>query len=68
MKMHIANQGETWELLSWKFYGASRHADVLIWANFGLRNIAVFSGGEQLWIPDLPEETKKAANLPPWRV
>lgn len=67
MKMYIANQGETWELLSWRFYGKSKYADVLIWANFGLRNIERFSGGEQLWIPELPEETKTTANLPPWR-
>lgn len=67
MKYYIAKQGDSWELISFRCYGASKYIDLLMWANFEHRHVEYFGGGERLAIPEVPAAAQKAANLPPWR-
>lgn len=58
-------QGETWDNIALKVYGAERHADFLMRNNYAYLDILVFSAGTVLNTPELPEELD--GDLPPWR-
>lgn len=58
-------QGETWDQIALKVYGAERHADYLMKSNYPYLDTLVFSAGTVLNVPELPEELD--GDLPPWR-
>ncbi len=65
--MYKTIQGDTWDIISKKYYSSENHIDILMQANSKHIDTVIFSAGIELTIPDLPEETKKADNLPSWR-
>jgi len=58
-------QGDTWDLIAFKVYGAETYADFLMSKNFPLLDLLVFPSGIIVETPDLPEEL--ASSLPAWR-
>jgi len=62
---YTAIQGETWDEIAYKVYGAEKYASYLMEKNYGLLDILVFPAGTVLDTPGLPEEGGTA--LPSWR-
>lgn len=58
-------QGDTWDLIAYRFYGAEKYMRYLYEANWRYADVLVFSSGTVLTIPDLPEEMDEDA--PFWR-
>jgi phage tail protein X len=58
-------QGETWDEIAYRVYGAEKYASYLMEKNYRHLDILVFSAGTVLQTPDLPEES--GASLPSWR-
>ena len=63
--MYIAESGDTWDSISFKIYEDEFKVEFLINANRDLMHIFVFSGGERVKIPELPEDV--SSSLPDWR-
>lgn len=58
-------QGDTWDSIAYKLYGAEKYMKNLIEANWPLLDILIFSAGTVITVPDLPEESEDDA--PFWR-
>lgn len=58
-------QGETWDEIAYRVYGAEKHASYLMEKNYGMLDILIFPAGAVLSTPELPEEGGSA--LPSWR-
>lgn len=58
-------QGDTWDMIAKKAYGAEKHLDFLMENNYDLLDYFVFPAGVVVNTPSMPEE--KAYSLPPWR-
>ena len=58
-------QGDTWDMIAKRVYGAEKHLDHLMQHNFSLLDYFVFPAGMKVNTPKLPENT--GADLPPWR-
>lgn len=63
---YITQQGDCWDALAYKIYGAEKYMKVLIEANWPYAEILVFPSGIELNVPDLPEEYNEDA--PFWRL
>lgn len=68
---HLSNtyttrSGDTWDLIAYEQLGSCRYVNLLIEANQGYIDTAIFSAGTILTLPEITEETK-TENLPPWR-
>ena len=59
-------QGDCWDSIAYKLYGDEKYMRYLIEANWPLLDTLVFSGGTEIIVPDLPEETDEDA--PFWRL
>jgi len=66
-KTYTTKQGDTWDVISLLAYGTELLVDDLIDANWELRNVAIFSAGVLVVIPDATPEQVASTNLPPWR-
>ena len=64
-KKYTTIQGDTWDLIAYKVYGAEKYMRYLIEANWEQIDVLRFSSGTVLNVPDLPEETDEDA--PFWR-
>ena len=64
-RIYIAESGDTWDSISFKFYEDEIKVELLMNANKDLMHIFVFGGGERVKIPELPEDVNNA--LPDWR-
>ena len=62
---YVTKQGDTWDLIAKKVYGAEKYLDRLMGHNFDLRDHFVFCGGIEVYVPDLPKEY--ISDLPAWR-
>lgn len=58
-------QGDTWDLIAYKLYGAEKYMKHLIEANWPMLDVLIFSSGTVLAVPDLPEEADE--DTPFWR-
>lgn len=58
-------QGDTWDMVAKKVYGAERHLDYLMAHNFDLLDYFIFPAGIEINTPDLPLEQEE--DLPAWR-
>ena len=58
-------QGDTWDMVAKKVYGAERHLDYLMAHNFDLLDYFIFPAGIEINTPDLPLEQEEY--LPAWR-
>lgn len=65
MKTYITILGDTWDMISLKVYDSEYYINELMEANLKYIEIAIFSSGMQLVIPEI---TKKATiKLPLWK-
>lgn len=64
MSSYTTVLGQTWDMIAKEVYGNEKHADFLMENNPEKLHIFVFSSGEVLNTPELPE---RAGQLPPWR-
>ena len=58
-------QGDTWDMIAKKVYGAERHLDYLMASNFELLDYFIFPAGIVVKVPELPAEISE--DLPSWR-
>lgn len=68
MRIYRTRSMDTWDIISKNVYGSEMFVNVLIEANIAYRNVAIFSDGIELDVPDV--ETTSGAfmeNLPPWK-
>ena len=65
MSVYKTIQGDTWDMVAKKVYGAERHLDYLMAYNFDLLDYFVFPAGIEINTPDLPLEQEE--DLPAWR-
>lgn len=65
MDIYVTVQGDTWDLISYKVYGSSKHVGFLMENNYPLLDIFIFSAGTEVSIPELPEE--ESEDVPEWR-
>ena len=59
--------GDTWDLIAYRQLGSCDYVNLLMDANRGKIDTAIFSAGTVLTLPEITEENQKGANLPPWR-
>lgn len=65
MTVYKTIQGETWDQIALKVYGAEKYAHWLMENNYPLLDILIFSSGTEINVPDLPEEIDE--DLPIWK-
>lgn len=58
-------QGDTWDMIAKRVYGAERHLDFLMANNYSLLDYFVFPAGIEVKAPELPEDI--VSDLPAWR-
>lgn len=63
---YATRAGDTWDLISYRVYGAERYMNRLIEANPDHRYTALFDADVALVVPDLPSPALPST-LPPWR-
>ena len=66
MKTYTTVQGDTWDLIAYKIFGAERYMQQLIEANPDLIDVFYFSAGVVITIPEISEEEDQSL-LPIWR-
>lgn len=59
--------GDTWDFIAYRELGSCDYVHLLIDANRDKLDVAIFSAGTVLTLPEITEENQKGANLPPWR-
>ena len=64
MTTYTTQQGDTWDLISYRTYGSEFHTDELFKVNLQYSDIAVFGAGVVLNIPDVITEIP--VSIPPW--
>ena len=62
----ITRQGDAWDAIAYRVYGAERYAGFLMEHNLRHLDTFLFGPGVVLQTPELPEEDQLAA-LPVWR-
>ncbi len=65
MNTYITVQGDTWDLISYKVYGTSRHIGLLMENNYDLLDTFIFGAGIEIMVPELTED--QTDDLPEWR-
>ena len=63
--MHRTVEGETWDLISKRYYGDEKLMHKLLEANPEYRGFFVLPAGLELIIPEI--DVKTLSELPPWR-
>lgn len=58
-------QGDTWDMIAKRVYGAEKHLDYLMANNYPLLDYFIFPAGVEVSVPDLP--TDMVSDLPAWR-
>lgn len=64
-KAYTTRQGDMWDLISYRCYGAESGMKTLMEANASYISTAVFPAGVTLIVPDYEKPTTSV--LPPWR-
>lgn len=65
MKKYITVSGDTWDLISFKHFGDHKHMGNLFEVNPDYISVLIFSGGHEINIPEVVQET--SLSLPPWK-
>ena len=65
MEEYRTIQGDTWDMIAKKVYGAERYLDYLMASNFELLDYFIFPAGIVVKVPELPAEISE--DLPSWR-
>ena len=64
-RIYTTVQGDMWDSIAYHFYGDVKYIGLLFKSNPDLLDVFVFSAGEKVFIPELPEEYED--DLPEWR-
>lgn len=64
MSTYTTTQGDTWDLIAYKLFGAERHMKDLLEANMPLADILVFPGGMEITVPEV--KASASSSLPFW--
>nr|DAL84432.1 MAG TPA: tail protein [Caudoviricetes sp.] len=64
-KTYKTVQGDTWDLIAKKTYGAEKHLDHLMKNNFQLLDYFIFPAGIEVNTPEVPQKQEKG--IPEWR-
>lgn len=62
--MYVTKQGECWDEIAKNVYGSEKYIGFLMQNNMPLLDTAIFSAGQELSTPELPQDE---ADLPAWR-
>lgn len=62
--MYITKQGECWDEIAKNVYGSEKYIGFLMQNNMPLLDTVIFSAGQELNTPELPQDE---ADLPAWR-
>jgi len=65
MNTYITVQGDTWDLISYKVFGTSKHIGLLMENNYDLLDTFIFGAGIEIMVPELTED--QTDDLPEWR-
>lgn len=67
MNLYKTIQGDTWDMIAFRAYGAGYESQVgeIMKSNVDLLDYFVFPAGIEVKIPELAED---AGDLPPWRI
>lgn len=63
---YTTRQGDAWDAIAYRVYGAERYTGFLMEHNFRLLDTMLFGPGVVLQTPELPADDR-LANLPIWR-
>ena len=63
---YITQDGDRWDMISYKFYGTPVQYEVIIAANPDIPILPVLPSGIKLYIPAIEFETT-IESLPPWK-
>lgn len=63
---YTTTQGDTWDLIAYRLWDDETRMHLLLAANPQQQEVAIFSAGVVLDVPELPASAP-AATLPPWR-
>lgn len=64
-KTYVTIQGDTWDSIAYKEYGAETGMATLLEANPEVSHLAIFPAGVVLQVPEY--DKPQANRLPPWR-
>lgn len=64
-RIYTTIQGDMWDSIAYQFYGDVKYVGLLFKNNPDFLDVFVFSAGERIFIPELPEEYED--DLPEWR-
>lgn len=67
MIFHKTSYGETWDVISLKYYGTEKLMHLIIQANPQYADYSVLPDGLILEIPAPPETENNLEELPPWK-
>jgi len=63
---YVTRSGDMWDLIAFEQLGSCSYVNLLIEANESLSDVAIFSAGVTLALPDV-SGVAAAEHLPPWR-
>jgi phage tail protein X len=66
MKTYKTQQGDTWDLISYRLTGSTNQTVALLSANPDLVDVFIFDDGVLLQVPDFDTEAD-TSKYPPWR-
>nr|WP_304097672.1 tail protein X [Mitsuokella multacida] len=66
MSEYTTKSGDMWDLIAYEQLGSCDYVSKLMDANRQYANVAIFSAGTVLTLPEITENTK-VSSLPPWR-
>lgn len=66
-KTYRTQQGDTWDLISFKTLGDEHYVSQIMELNFQYRDQVIFSEGVILQIPEIDTSSEQEMDLPPWK-
>lgn len=66
-KTYRTQQGDTWDLISFKTLGDEHYVSQIMELNFQYRDQVIFSEGVNLQIPEIDTSSEQEMDLPPWK-
>lgn len=65
--VHVTSEGDRWDTLAWRYYGAVSEMERIIAANPHIPISPVLPGGVRIFIPVVKAaDLEHNVNLPPW--
>lgn len=65
LDIYTTDQGDTWDIISFKVFGEEKYMHKLIAANTWISHMVIFPANVDIIIPDIEEDEDES--LPPWK-